>query len=130
MKCEDNRVMNVPDRTGETCVISESSIYLWHESQKEFGAQFTVIISVTVNAPSLSPTGGVKSTSPVAENHYKNGYVNYNIYKNFIKTNEDNYHDTKYTIHNDTNGHDARKLHKGSTAARVSRPSCLSDDVS
>ena len=35
---------------GETCVISESSIYLWHESHKEFDAQFTVIISVTVNA--------------------------------------------------------------------------------
>ena len=24
----------------------------------------------------LSPTGGVKSTSPVTENHYKNGYEN------------------------------------------------------
>ena len=38
------------DRTGKPVVISESSIYLWHESHKEFGAQFTVIISVTVNA--------------------------------------------------------------------------------
>ena len=37
------------DRTGKPVVISESSIYLWHESHKEFGAQFTVIISVTVN---------------------------------------------------------------------------------
>ena len=51
----------------------------------------------------------VKSTSPDTENHYKNGYVNN---KNFIKTNEDNNHDTKYTIHNDTNDHDARELHK------------------
>ena len=49
----------------------------------------------------------VKSTSPDTENHYKNGYVNY---KNFIKTNEDNNHDTKYTNKNDTNNHDARDL--------------------
>ena len=38
------------DRTGKPVIISESSIYLWHESHKEFGAKFTVIISVTVNA--------------------------------------------------------------------------------
>ena len=54
----------------------------------------------------------VKSTSPVTENHYKNGYVNYNIYKNFIMTNVDNNRDTKYTINNDTNNHDTRNLHK------------------
>ena len=36
-------------------------------------------------------------------------YVNY---KNFIMTNEDNNHDTKYTINNDTNKHDARDRHK------------------
>ena len=58
---------------------------------------------------SLSPTGGVKSTSPVTENHYKNGYVNY---KNFIMTNEDNNRDTMYTINNDTNNHNAHDLHK------------------
>ena len=38
------------DRTGKPVTISESSIYLWHESHNEFGAKFTVIISVTVNA--------------------------------------------------------------------------------
>ena len=38
------------DRTVKPVKISESSVYLWHESHKEFGAQFTVIISVTVNA--------------------------------------------------------------------------------
>ena len=27
------------DRTGKPVVISESSIYLWHESHKEFGAK-------------------------------------------------------------------------------------------
>ena len=51
----------------------------------------------------------VKSTSPVTESHYKNGYVNY---KNFIKTNEDINNDTKYTINNDTNNHNARDLHE------------------
>ena len=35
----------------------------------------------------LSPTGGVKSTSPDTANHEQNGYVNY---KNFIMTNVDN----------------------------------------
>ena len=38
------------DRTEKPVAISEPSIYLWHESQKEFGAQFTVIFSITVNA--------------------------------------------------------------------------------
>ena len=38
------------DRTGKPSKISESSIHLWHESHKEFGAKFTVIIFVTVNA--------------------------------------------------------------------------------
>ena len=57
-------------------------------------------------------TCSVKSTSLVIENHYKNGCVNYNNYKNFIKTNEDNNHDTKYTNKNDTNNHNARDLHE------------------
>ena len=39
-----------PDRKGKLATISETSIYVWHESHKEFGAKFTVIISVTVNA--------------------------------------------------------------------------------
>ena len=38
------------DERGKPVIISESSIYLWHKSHKESGAQFTVIISVTVNA--------------------------------------------------------------------------------
>ena len=38
------------DRMGKPATISESSIYFWHESHKEFGAKITVIISVTVNA--------------------------------------------------------------------------------
>ena len=38
------------DRTEKPAKISESSFYLWNESHNEFGANFTVIISVTVNA--------------------------------------------------------------------------------
>ena len=53
----------------------------------------------------------VKSTSPDTENHYKNGYVSYNINKNFIMTNEDN-SDNKYTNKKDTNNHNARELHE------------------
>ena len=71
-----------------------------------------MIISVTVNAVHCHRRGGVKSTSPVTENHYKNGYVNYNICKNFIMTNVDINNDTKYTIDNDTNNHNAHNLHE------------------
>ena len=99
------------DRTGKPVVISESSIYLWHESHKEFGAQFTVIISVTVNAVHCHRRGSVKSTSPVTENHDKNGYGFQDNNKNFIMTNVDN-NDTTYTNKNDTNNHNARDLHK------------------
>ena len=38
------------DRTGKPVTISQSTFFLWHESHKEFGAKFAVIISVTVNA--------------------------------------------------------------------------------
>ena len=54
----------------------------------------------------------VKSTSPVTENHYKNGYENCIYSMNNINTsNEDNKHDTNYiNKHTDAN-HDTRKLH-------------------
>ena len=84
------------DRTGKPVTISESSIHLWHESQKEFGAQFIVIISVTVNAVPPSPTGGVKSTSPDTENHDKHGYAKLYDDNNLFMTNVDN-SDTTYT---------------------------------
>ena len=55
---------NSPQRwswlNGETCVLSKTTIHLWHESQQEFGAKFIVIISVTADSSLLSPTGGVK----------------------------------------------------------------------
>ena len=95
------------DRTGKPVIISESSFYLWHESHKIWCTIYSDYIGNSQRS-SLSSTGGVKSTSPVTENHNKNGYVNY---KNFIMTNEDN-HDTKHTINNDTNNHNAHDLHK------------------
>ena len=56
----------------------------------------------------------VKSTSPVTENHYKNGYENCTYSMNNINTtNEDKHNnDTKYiNKHTDAN-HDTRKLHE------------------
>ena len=71
------------------------------------------MLSTLIHCPTQAhPTDCVKSTSPVTENHFKNGYVNYVNNKNFIMTNVDNNSDTKYTIDNDTNNHDARELHK------------------
>ena len=68
------------------------------------------IVFLVQTAVRARPPFTVKSTSPDTENHYKNGYENctYNIYS--MTTNEDN-HDTTY-INNDTNNHDARKLHE------------------
>ena len=63
------------DRTGKPVVISESSIYLWHESHNEFGAKIYSDYIGNSQRSSLSPTEGVKSTSPDTENHDKIGYV-------------------------------------------------------
>ena len=38
------------DRTGKPAKISDWANYSWNDSHKEFGAKFTEIISVTVNA--------------------------------------------------------------------------------
>ena len=60
---------------------------------------------------SLSPTVIVKSTSPVTENHYKNGYENC-IYSmnNINMSDEDNNHDTNYINKHKYANHDTRKL--------------------
>ena len=71
----------------------------------------------------LSPTGGVKSTSPDTENHVKNGYVKLYDNKNFIMTNVDNNTDSKNTNTNDMNKHDTRDLHKWALQRTVSRRS-------
>ena len=77
------------DRTGKPVVISESYFYLWHESQERIWCTIYSDYIGNSQRSSLSPTGSVKSTSPVTENRNKNGYGNY---KNFIMTNEDNNH--------------------------------------
>ena len=57
-----------------------------------------MIISVTVNAGLLSPTGSVKRTSPYTENHDKNGYAKVYDDNNIFMTNVDNNNsDTTYT---------------------------------
>ena len=55
----------------------------------------------------------VKSTSPLQKNGYENGYENCTYSTNNINmSDEDNKHDTNYINKNDTNNHDARKLHE------------------
>ena len=56
---------------------------------------------------SLSPTGGVKSTSPTTENGYEN--CTYTALNN-IHTSDEDKHDTNYINKNDTNTY-TRKLH-------------------
>ena len=80
----------------ETCAISDPTIHLWHESQKEFGAQFIVIFFGNSQRSLLSPTVSVKSTSPDTENHDKNGYAKFYDDNNLFMTNVDN-SDTTYT---------------------------------
>ena len=67
-----------------------------------------MIISVTANTVSLSPTGGVKYIS-TTEKWLRKLYVYSN---NINMSDEDNKHDTNYINKNDTNNHDARKLHE------------------
>ena len=55
---------------------------------------------------SLSPTGGVKSTSPTTENGYENCIYSMNN----INTSDEDKHDTNYINKNDTNTY-TRKLH-------------------
>ena len=57
---------------------------------------------------SLSPTGGVKSTSPITENGYENCIYSMN---NIHMSDEDNKHDTNYINKQKYTNHDTRKLH-------------------
>ena len=76
---------------------------------------------------SPSPTGCVKSTSPVTENHYKNGYENCTYSNNINTSNEDNNYDTNYiNKHTDAN-HDTRKLHEWARHVERAVSVCLDD---
>ena len=57
---------------------------------------------------SLSPTGGVKSTSSTTENGYENCIYSTN---NINMSDEDNNHDTNYINKFHDANHDTRKLH-------------------
>ena len=124
-RCRKKQYENIHDRFFRDTLFRKTMI--------ELGRSEEVILDMDRLAREdhshIATEEGVKSTSPVTENHYKNGYVNYNIYKNFIMTNEDN-SDTKYTINNDTNNHDTRDLHKWAQQRAVSRLSSLDDNVS
>ena len=97
------------DGAEEPAKISEWSIYLWNESHNEFGAKVTVTKFGNSQRSLLSPTGCVKSTSPVTENHYKKWLRElYNIYM----SNENINNDTNYINKNKDRNQDTRKLHE------------------
>ena len=96
------------DGAGEPAKINEWSIYLWNESQNEFGAKVTVTKFGNSQRNLLSPTRGVKSIPPTTENWLRKRY---NFCKNNDKSTEDkhetNHINNKYT---DTNMN-TRKMH-------------------
>ena len=84
------------DRTEKPVVISEPTIHLWHESQERIWCTIYRDYIGNSQRSLLSPTGGVKSTSPDTENHDKNGYAKLYDDNNIFMTNVDN-SDTTYT---------------------------------
>ena len=81
------------DRTGKPAKISDYSFFCGMSHTKNLVQNYSDHFGNSQRS-SLSPTGGVKSTSPGTENHKKNGYVKYAI---CMTTNEDINHDTNYT---------------------------------
>ena len=95
------------DRAVKPAKISESSIYLWNESHNEFGAKLRDQYGNSQRSL-LSPTGGVKSIPPTAENWLRKLYF-YSMNNN---TSTGDKHETNHinNKYNDTNT-DTRKLH-------------------
>ena len=62
------------DGAGEPAKISEWSVYLWNESHNEFGAKVTAAKFGNSQSSLLSPTSGVKSIPPTAENWLRKRY--------------------------------------------------------
>ena len=93
---------------------SQLPLSLWNEQHQRTGRPVLDAYSSNYsewNADKNWSSQDVKSTSPVTENHDKNGYVFQDNNKNFIMTNVDN-SDTTYTNKNDTNNHNTHDLHK------------------
>ena len=76
---------------GEPARISEWSIYLSNESHNEFGAKVTVTKFGNSQRSLLSPTGGVKSIPPTAENWPRKLYQ----YSKNNNTSTEDKHETK-----------------------------------
>ena len=117
-KCVERYCELANKTTQQLCKVSTPCIDDHHfkeEELKSLGELSKVCTQIVLICLYLARIGQpdvlcVKSTSPVTENHYRNGYVNY---KNFIMTNEDNNRDTMYTINkNHTNNHDTRDMHE------------------
>ena len=83
---------------GEPAKISEWSVYLWNESQNEFGAKVTVTKFGNSRRSLLSPTVCVKSIPPTTEHwlrkHYKDSKKNY---KSIEDKHETNHINNKYS---------------------------------
>ena len=96
------------DGAGKPEKISETSIYLWHESHNEFGAKVTEVKFGNIQRSLLSPTGGVKSIPPSTENWLRKLYE-YSMNNN---TSTEDKHETNHinNKYNDTNT-DMRKMH-------------------
>ena len=96
------------DRTVKPAKISESSIYLWNESQNEFGAKVTVTKFGNSQRSLPSPTGCVKSILPTTENWLRKRYkYSKKNYKSTEDRHETNHINNKY---NDMNMN-TRKMH-------------------
>ena len=96
------------DGAGEPAKISEWSMYLWNESQNEFGAKVTAAKFSNSQRSLLSPTRGVKSIPPTTENWLRKRYkYSKKNYKSIEDKHETNHINNKY---NDTNMN-TRKMH-------------------
>ena len=92
----------------EPAKISEWSIYLWNESQNEFGATVTVTKFGNSQRSLQSPTVGVKSIPPITENWLRKRYkYSKKNYKSTEDKHETNHINNKY---NDMNMN-TRKMH-------------------
>ena len=106
------------DRTGKLVIISEPSVYLWHESHNEFGAKVTVTKFGNSQRSLPSPTGGVKSIPLTTENWLRKRYK-YN--KKNYKSTEDKHETNRINKYNDMNMNtqDAQHLSMNASAHLV-----------
>ena len=94
------------DRTEKPAKISEWSVYVWNESQHEFGAKGNSDQFSNSQRSLPSPTGGVKSIHPTTENWLRKLYK----YSMNNDTSTEDKHETNH-INNKCNDMNTRKMH-------------------